>query len=62
MLKNTESTKGTNCCKNSMKNQKNEKQCKNVLKILQAVGYLKRIWPYIDGSLKKMTALKEGLY
>ena len=29
MLKNTEPTTGTNCSKNGMKNQKNEKRCKN---------------------------------
>ena len=38
MLKNTEHEIGTNYLKNGMKNQKNEKQFKSALRILQAVG------------------------
>ena len=40
MLKNTDSVIGKNYYKNGFKNQKNEKPCKNTLKILQAVGKL----------------------
>ena len=41
MLKNSEPVIGTNYWKNGMKNQGNEKQCKNVLKILQVEWWYK---------------------